>query len=60
MIYGKMISWRTHKEFIIFELNHENNYIELIIYKHWIFNIEQINGGKYILFDNFKKEVFII
>ena len=60
MIYGKMISWRIHGEFIIFELFYKGNDIELISYKHWIFNIEQINGGKYILFDSLKKEIFII
>lgn len=60
MIYGEIISWREHNDIVVFELNDINGYIELIIYKNWIFNVEQMNGGKYLLFDSFKKEIFIM
>jgi len=60
VIYGEMISWREYQDLIVFEINYKDNCIELICYKSWIFNLEKINGGKYILFDSFKKEVFII
>ncbi|PEP88979.1 hypothetical protein CN585_28925 [Bacillus toyonensis] len=60
MIYGELITWRAYQDLIIFEINYKNEYIELISHKHLIFNLEQINGGKYILFDTLKKEIFII
>lgn len=60
MIYGKIISWREYQDLIIFEVNYENNCIELISYKNRIFNLDQINGAKYILFNSLKKEIFII
>lgn len=60
MIYGKLITWREYQDFIIFEANCEGNDIEIIIRKHQIFNLEQIYGGRYIIFDTFKKEIIII
>lgn len=60
MICAELITWRKYQDLIIFEINFENSYIEISVYKKWIFNIEQINGGKYILFDNCLKKVFIV
>lgn len=60
MIFGKLITWRKYQIFIIFDIDCEGEDIEIIIEKHKIFNFEQIYGGRYVLFDFFKKEVFII
>lgn len=60
MVYGEMISWREYQDLIIFEIFYKDTYIELISYKDGVFNLEHINGGKYILFDSLKKEIFII
>lgn len=60
IIYGKLLTWRTYQEEIIFGINYKGKIIEIYCYKNKILNFEQVNGGKYILLDTVTKEIFII
>lgn len=60
MIYGELFTWREHQGVIILEIDHDDTIIEIVSYKDKILNFEQINGGKYVLFDRLTNEIFII
>lgn len=60
ILYGKLITWTQYQDIIVLEISYNNTTTEICIYRHRIFNFEQIHGGNYILFDMLAREIFII